>query len=83
MKKERKRVTFVMDKDLHTLFKSKCAVENVSMTDVIVQGIKNYLEDDIKSSQKDCDFDMTVTDSMSVDLINQEDKSWIRKRLGF
>jgi hypothetical protein len=50
------------------------------MTDVIVDGIKNYLEDDIKEER--VFDDMTVTDSMSVNLNqNVEEKSWIRQKL--
>ena len=81
----KQRMTVEIDKNLHLLFKSKCAIENVSMSGVIVQAIKDYLEDDIKDPETDNKRvfdDMTVTDTMSVDLQHQvEDKSWIKRKL--
>lgn len=90
--KEKQRITIEMDKGLFRLFKSKCAIEEVSMTSVVIDAVKKYLEDDIKDPQGNAPRvfdvpsktdigDMTVTDSMNVNLNQKEEKSWIKRKL--
>ena len=80
-------ITVRVEDGLYRLFKSKCAIEDVSMNSVFVQAMRNYLEDEIKDPESDnprvFEDDMTVTDSIMVNLngAKEEEKSWIKRKL--
>lgn len=56
----KRRTTFEMDEELHSQFKSKCSREHTTMSNVLNNAIKAYL--------KESDNDVTVTDTMTVNL---------------
>ena len=86
--KEKKmhNMTVRVEDGLYRLFKSKCAIEDVSMNSVLVQAMRDYLADEIKDPESDnrrVFDDMTVTDSIMVNLngAKEEEKSWIKRKL--
>ncbi len=70
----KKRTTFEVEDELHSQFKSKCSREHTTMSNVLNKAIKAYLEES--------DDNVTVTDTMTVDLqAPAERESWIKKIL--
>ena len=74
-------ITVRVDTQKYELFKRKCKSEDTNMTWVI----RGWINDYIKKS----DDNVTVTDTMDVDLTRRverleakEGKSWIRRKLG-
>ena len=74
-------ITVRVDTQKYELFKRKCKSEDTNMTWVIRGWINEYI--------KKSDDNVTVTDTMDVDLTRRverleakEGKSWIRRKLG-
>ena len=79
----RKSINVVMDEELHQKLKSKCKSEGITITKVISDLVTSYVDGDYSYAPRRLinNNEMTVTDSMSVNLNNKvcEEKSWWKK----